>query len=169
MFASVSVSVCLVHTSFFLPIVWMIFRTFWKGSAFGQRTVYYTVGGVLCIRVSRIKNTKNHTAKVCAGVGIYTRFLTCRYAAPLSYRSYASNNVSNNNNNDNEHICIAQNNKNSSGDEIANVNFLRPLNDFLISTKDLRYTYLRGLARPTRRGAQWTRPLLQETHQETWA
>ena len=53
-------------------------------------------------------------------------------------------------NNHNEHICIALNNKNSSGDEIANVNFLlqhrtcrrqrlRPLNEFVISTKRLRY------------------------------
>jgi len=28
--------------------------------------------------------------------------------------------------------------------------------------------YLRGLARPTGCAAQWKRPLLQETHQETW-
>jgi len=52
---------------------------------------------------------------------------------------------------------------------------LRPLNDFQFSTKHLRYllTYLtefcRGLARPTRFAAQWTHPLLQETHKETWA
>ena len=70
-------------------------------------------------------------------------------------------------NNHNEHICIALNNKNSSGDEIANVNFLlqhrtcrrqrlRPLNEFVISTKRLRYLPTHqtdcqnGLVRPIR-------------------
>jgi len=60
------------------------------------------------------------------------------------------------------HVCC--NYKNSSGDEIANVNFLRqhrtcrglrlrPFNEFVISTKRLRqkrYTYLPVL--------KWTRP-----------
>jgi len=55
--------------------------------------------------------------------------------------------------------------KNSSGDEIANVNFLRqhltcrgqrlcPLHDFLISTKDLHYLP----THPSNRVLTWTRP-----------
>ena len=90
-------------------------------------------------------------------------------------------------------VCINElrlQKKNSSGDEIANVNFflshrtcrgqrLRPLNEFVISTKHLAYaTYLP--IKPSFRmdssvqpasHHKWTHPLLslQETHQETWA
>jgi len=70
--------------------------------------------------------------------------------------------------------------KNSSGDEIANVNFflqhrtcrgqrLRPLNEFVISTKHLRYLpthqtdFKNGLARPTRFAPQMDAPIAKLT------
>ena len=77
--------------------------------------------------------------------------------------------------------------KNSSGDEIANVNFLRqhctcrgqrlrPFNEFVISTKRLRekrYTLPTCLEMdsPVQSAShnKWTRPSVKETHQATWA
>jgi len=78
-------------------------------------------------------------------------------------------------------------NKNSSGDEIANVNFLRqhrtcrgqrlrPFNEFVNSTKRLRqkrYTLPTCLEMdsPVQSAShnKWTRPSVKETHQATWA
>ena len=78
-------------------------------------------------------------------------------------------------------------NKNSSGDEIANVNFLRqhrtcraqrlrPFNEFVISTKRLRqkrYTLPTCLEMdsPVQSAShnKSTRPSVKETHQATWA
>ena len=79
--------------------------------------------------------------------------------------------------------------KSSSGDEIANVNFLRqhrtcrgqrlrPFNEFVISTKRLhqkRYTLPTCLEMdsPVQSASashnKWTRPSVKETHQATWA
>jgi len=77
--------------------------------------------------------------------------------------------------------------KNSSGDEIANVNFLRqhrtctgqrlrPFNEFVISTKRLRqkrYTLPTCLEMdsPLQSAShnKWTRPSVKESHQATWA
>jgi len=81
-----------------------------------------------------------------------------------------------------DYMIVACLYKNSSGDEIENVNFtctgqrLRPLHDFLISTKHLHYiTYpsnrVLTWTHPSNRlcsTVDWTCPLLQETHQEEW-
>jgi len=85
------------------------------------------------------------------------------------------------------HQQLTNFNKNSSGDEIANVNFLRqhrtcrgqrihPFNEFVISTKRLRqkrYTLPTCLEMdsPVQSAShnKWTRPSVKETHQATWA
>ena len=76
--------------------------------------------------------------------------------------------------------------KNSSGDEIANVNFLRqhrtcrgqrlrPFNEFVISTKRLRqkrytlHTCLEMDSPVQSDSHNGTRPSVKETHQATWA
>ena len=83
---------------------------------------------------------------------------------------------------------ISKTNKNSSGDEIANVNFLRqhrtcrgqrlrPFNEFVISTKRLRQKRYTGtlptcleMDSPVQSAShnKWTRPSVKETHQATW-